>query len=202
MNADMDLFSEPRLHETLKKNKDRPPRELLAAVKQEIDIFADGAEQADDITMLALEIDHYSEAVQSIGPVMNEFIFEACNEKLNEVISFVNSQLERNNCPVELQSQIDIAVEEIFVNIAKYAYAPGSGNVLIGIAVGKAAVIKFEDSGLPYNPLEHIAPDLDKPLEERKVGGLGIFFVKQIMDTLTYKRTDNKNILTMTKKIS
>ena len=133
---------------------------------------------------------------------MKELTVAASLENLDKVIDFVNTELERKSCPPALMNQIDLAVEEIFVNIANYAYAPASGSVVINIAIEEDAVIRFEDTGKFFNPLQHPDPDLDKPLMEREIGGLGILFVKKTMDKVDYSRTDNKNILTMTKRLT
>ena len=132
---------------------------------------------------------------------MKELVVEARLECLNDVISFVNEELERNHCPPEPQGSIVLAVEEIFVNIAHYAYQPGSGSAAINITVSEEAVIKFEDTGRAYNPLERPDPDVNLPIMEREIGGLGIFIVKTIMDKVDYMRQDNKNVLILTKKI-
>jgi len=117
-----------------------------------------------------------------------------------KVMEFVESELTNCNYPDELWSEIIIAVEEIFINIATYAYNPEhNGNVKISVAVDKKVVIQFEDSGRPFNPLEADAPDLDGPIKERKIGGLGIHFVKNMMDDARYTYTDGKNILTIIK---
>ena len=132
---------------------------------------------------------------------MKKLIVEASLNNLEKVMSFVNSSLEEHNCEPELLSQIGIAVEEIFINIAKYAYKPGNGDVVVSIVIGKEIAIRFEDTGKPYNPLERTDPDLLKPLMERKIGGLGIYLTKKLMDKVTYSRVDNANVLTMTKII-
>ena len=193
MNTDNDLFSDERLLDALNKYIDYPPMELLPAIKREICQFANGAEQADDITMLALKVNSTPG-----GCFRKELIVEARIDNLDEVLDFVNDALDRHDCPSSMQNQIDIAVEEIFVNIARYAYEPQCGNVAIYIFVGEEIVIRFEDSGKPYNPLEQADPDLDKPLNKRKIGGLGIFLVKQLMEKVVYTRVDNKNVLTIT----
>ncbi len=90
-------------------------------------------------------------------------------------------------------------MEEIFVNIASYAYSPGNGNAVIFISVTDQIVIRFEDTGKPYNPLAKPEPDLDKPLMDRDIGGLGVFLVKKLMDNVEYTRVGNKNVLVMTK---
>jgi sigma-B regulation protein RsbU (phosphoserine phosphatase) len=190
------------LHEALKKYRDCHPKELLYAIKREIENFADGADQADDITMVALEIDSYSKSDHMAKPDMKELTFEASIDKLEEVIDFVNSELKRINCPQELQSQIELAVDEVFTNIVNYAYKPATGKAVIGIAVGNEVTLRFEDSGKPYNLLEEAPPDLTKPLMEREIGGLGVFLVKKFMNTINYTRLGDKNILVMTKRIS
>jgi anti-sigma regulatory factor (Ser/Thr protein kinase) len=135
------------------------------------------------------------------APAAKELRIEARVDRLDEVLNFINSELERRACPPEPQDEINCAAEEIFVNIAKYAYTPAAGTALVSIDAGDDFVIRFEDSGRPFNPLESPAPDLDKPLMERKIGGLGIYLVKKLMDTVNYTRVDGKNVLVMSKKI-
>ena len=192
VNAGFELFSEARLLEALNRYNDRPPKELLDAIKQEIDNFADGAEQADDIAMLALKINETG---------CKKITVKAAIDNLRTAIDFLNAELERHKCPPDLQSQIDVAAEEIFTNIANYSYRPGGGDITIGVSAGDEAVIRFEDAGRSYNPLEQASPDLDKPLPERDIGGLGVFLVRQLMDEVEYKRVDNKNVLVMKKKL-
>jgi len=125
---------------------------------------------------------------------------KASTEFSKTVMDFVNVELDRNDFPAKLQPEILIAVEEIFVNIAKYAYKPAQeGNVKLSVAIGEKAVIQFEDTGVPFNPLASSEPDLSVPIMERKIGGLGIHFVKNMMDEVEYRHTDGKNIITITK---
>jgi sigma-B regulation protein RsbU (phosphoserine phosphatase) len=206
MNQQGELFSEQRLAEILNKNRDVSPKKLLRAVKTEIDNFCDGAKQTDDITMLALQITEDREEVgivefsfpESDNPA-KELNVEAKLENFVRVMDFIDSELERFGYPLTLKNEINIAVEEIFINIADYAYEPVSGNVNISISVTDKAIIKFEDTGKPYNPLEQKNPDLEKSPEEREIGGLGIFLVRNLMDTVEYTRFDGRNILVMTK---
>jgi sigma-B regulation protein RsbU (phosphoserine phosphatase) len=191
LNKDNELFSEQRLLEALNRYGDYLPRELLPAVKQEVDSFAGETEQADDITMLALKVNTITERYAKKLEV------EADIENLDAVLDFINAEL--LNCPQELRNDIDVAVEEIFVNIANYAYKPDKGDVAVYISTRQKISIKFEDKGRAYNPLEQDEPDLDKPLMERKIGGLGVFLVKKLMDDIEYARIENKNILIMTK---
>jgi sigma-B regulation protein RsbU (phosphoserine phosphatase) len=191
MNKDNELFSEQRLLEVLSKYEDYSPRELLHVVKQEIDSFAGEAEQADDITMLALKVNDITEKHTK------KLEIEAAIKNLDAVLDFINAEL--LDYTPELRNDIDVAVEEIFVNIANYAYKPGKGKVTIFISVGQKITIKIEDNGKEYNPLEHKEPDLNKPLMEREIGGLGIFMVKKLVDNVEYMRIENKNILIITK---
>ncbi|WP_022761184.1 ATP-binding protein [Butyrivibrio sp. AD3002] len=131
---------------------------------------------------------------------MKEITLEAKVEKLNDLLAIVDEELENAGCTMKVQMQIDVAVEEIFVNIASYAYSDGSGDATILIDVDQnasKATITFIDSGFAYNPLEREDPDTTLSAEERKIGGLGIFIVKKSMDEVSYKREDNKNIFTI-----
>ena len=117
---------------------------------------------------------------------------------LERVTAFIDEQLEAADCPVKTQMQIELAVEEIFVNIANYAYPPGEGVVSISAEIaGGTAVITFEDKGVPYDPLEKTDPDINLSAEQREIGGLGIFMVKKSMDDVRYEYRDGMNILTL-----
>jgi anti-sigma regulatory factor (Ser/Thr protein kinase) len=98
-------------------------------------------------------------------------------------------------------NQINLAVEEVFINIANYAYSPKKGSAVISISAGKDIQLKFEDSGKAYNPLAQAIPDFEKPSTEREIGGLGVFLVKKYMDTVDYARIDDKNVLSMSKRL-
>ena len=128
---------------------------------------------------------------------MKELSIDAKAENLGEVLEFVEGELE--DAPMKLQTQVAIAVEEVFVNIASYAYSPEVGEAIIRIAVDDEIVIEFEDKGIPYNPLEKTDPDTTRSAEDREIGGLGIFMVKKTMDTVEYRREGDKNILTIRK---
>ena len=121
-----------------------------------------------------------------------------------EVISFIDRQLEAAECPAKIQMQIDLAVEEVFVNISDYAYTSEKGTALIRVELSgdpASVTITFEDSGIPYDPLAREDPDITLPIRERTIGGLGIFLVKKIMDEVTYEYRDGKNILSLKKNL-
>ena len=127
---------------------------------------------------------------------------KAETDSLDKVTEFIDEQLEAADCSMKAQMQIELAVEEIFVNIAHYAYTPNIG--MAGITVetqGDSVLITFEDSGVPYDPLAKEDPDVTLSAQDRRVGGLGIFMVKKSMDDVRYAYIDGKNILTLEKKL-
>ena len=133
---------------------------------------------------------------------MKEMTIAATVENIDVVTDFVNEQLEALDCPMKAQMQIDIAIDELFGNIAHYAYAPETGEATVQVDIDDGmAAITFIDSGVPYNPLTAAAPDTSLSAEERSIGGLGIFMVKKSMDEISYLYEDGKNKLTICKKI-
>ena len=133
---------------------------------------------------------------------MKELTIEARAENLNTVLAFLDEQLELNDCPMKVQMQMDIAVEELFVNIAYYAYQPSVGMATIQIDFTddpKTVHVTFIDRGIPYDPVAKEDPDVTLSAEERKIGGLGIYMVKKSMDAMEYQRKDDQNILTIRK---
>ena len=124
-------------------------------------------------------------------------------ERLPEVLSFIEEQLEQLLCPLKAQMEISVAAEEVYVNIASYAYAPDTGTATVRMACTEdhsAVTLTFLDSGIPFNPLEREDPDLSLPVEEREIGGLGIFMVRKLTDGINYEYADGKNILTVMKR--
>ena len=135
---------------------------------------------------------------------LHELEIEAVTENLPDVQLFVEERLNATDCPVKAQMQIALAVEEIFVNIANYAYAPDKGKATVRVEVTEDPVrveITFIDGGMPYDPLAKQDPDVTKKAEERQIGGLGIFLTKKVMDDVVYEYKDNKNILTLKKDL-
>ena len=133
---------------------------------------------------------------------MEKITVKAVTENLDTVNEMIDRVLEENECPVKAQMQIDVAVEEIYVNIASYAYPPGNGTATVSIEIlddPKRAVITFIDSGTPYDPLKKPDPDITLGVEERQIGGLGIYMVKKSMDDTKYSHDDGQNVFTITK---
>ena len=134
---------------------------------------------------------------------VRELLIEADKEKLPEVSDFLEGYLEELGCPMATIIQTSVAVEEIFVNIASYAYGEDGGDVRFTLDVpeeGNGIVITVRDSGMPYDPLSREDPDVTLPAEQRSVGGLGIYMVKQSMDELSYAYEDGQNVLTMVRR--
>ena len=135
---------------------------------------------------------------------MKEMTIEAKTENLPVVTAWIEKALEEIDCPLKAQMQIDVAIDELFGNIARYAYAPGTGEATIRFtfdADTRTVSISFLDSGIPFDPLSQAAPDINAPAEERAVGGLGIYLVRKTMDRVDYRYADGKNILTIQKCI-
>lgn len=134
----------------------------------------------------------------------NELEIEAATENLQAVMDFVDARLDAVDCPVKSKMQLDLAVEEIYINIARYAYAPGRGRATVRVEVSGEPVtvaITFIDRGVPYDPLKKEDPDVTLSAEERKIGGLGIFMTKKMMDDISYEYKNGQNILTLKKTI-
>lgn len=135
---------------------------------------------------------------------VNELLLEAEDENLEEVQAFVDERLETLDCPMRTQMAIAVAVEELFINIAHYAYAPEHGMAVIRAVADKqppALTVTFRDWGVPYDPLAKADPDVTLSAAERKIGGLGIYMVKKSMSDMSYVYRDGQNVLTIRKKI-
>lgn len=135
---------------------------------------------------------------------MQELVLDAIAENIPVVTAWVDKQLEQIDCPMKAQMQIDIAIDELFSNIAFYAYKPQTGSATVRLEVlenPKAVLITFIDQGIPYDPLAKEDPNTKLSVEEREAGGLGILMVKKTMDEVFYEYKDGQNILTIKKNI-
>ena len=133
---------------------------------------------------------------------MKELTIEAKIENIPEVTAFVDEQLEAHGCSMKAQMQIDIAIDELFSNIARYAYQSDTGSATVRVEIREdplSVVITFIDNGIPYDPLKKEDPDVTLSAEERGIGGLGIYMVKKSMDELSYEYKDGQNVLTIRK---
>ena len=133
---------------------------------------------------------------------MERITVEAATDNLQQVIDFTTEQLEAHDCPMKAVMQMELVVEEIFVNVSSYAYEPETGDVTICVEFAdnpSAVEITFIDGGKPYNPLEKDDPDTTLGIDEREIGGLGIFLVKKNVNDISYEYADGKNILRVKK---
>ena len=128
-----------------------------------------------------------------------ELSVEAKLENYDMVMKFIDSGI--CDCPDDIKYQVQIAVDEIYSNIVQYAYHHETGLVKIRLSVVNDVVLEFEDNGISYNPLNEKKPDISLSAEEREIGGLGVFLVKELMDSVEYKRIRDKNLLILRKKI-
>ena len=193
-NTENTLYGEQRLIEFMNRNASMEATQLLPALKGDIDQFVGDAPQFDDITMLMLD---YKPAAP-----MAEKTFPAKTDALPDVLGYVEQALEQFGCPMKTQMAICVALEEVFVNVAHYAYGEGEGDMTLGIGFRDGTVtFRMTDKGVPFDPLQKPDPDITLSAEEREIGGLGIFIAKKTMDTIGYTYENGENILTMTKKL-
>ncbi len=197
INGNEEAFGMDRLLEALNASPHAAPEELLHNMTAAISDYAGDVAQFDDITMLALQYHGQRSHLRTLR-------IEADTENLGEVTEWVEEMLVILDVPPKTRMQILLAVEEIFVNIARYAYAPGVGDAVIRIGYDMdtdTVRLTFLDAGTPYNPLEREDPNTKLSAKEREVGGLGIYLVKETMDNVEYLHNVTYNILTIEKKI-
>ncbi len=136
---------------------------------------------------------------------MKELTLEAVVENIPVVTEFVEEQLTAIDCPMKIQYQIDIAIDELFGNIANYAYKNGTGPATVRVEVVDEPLsvwITFIDNGIPYDPLSVKSPDVTLSADDRPIGGLGIHIVKNSMDDICYEYKDGHNILKIKKNLA
>ena len=200
MSTSEELYGEERLEQLVNEHYTLHPRALVDAVRHSVSVHAEGAEQSDDITILALEVGVPPEITVTLT-------VPALLEELPHVNNFIHAELDRRLCPKRTQNQLDIAVEELFVNVAHYAYPdatpdnPGSVRVSYTYSAEPPSIrVDISDDGIPYNPLDK--PDAVTPSDIMQVpiGGLGILMAKRSVDEMRYERVDDANVVTIIKK--
>lgn len=186
------MFGLDNMIKSLNKVKESSCTGILNSMKNDVDKFVNGAVQFDDLTMLCFEYIGKSK-------IKRKQVFKADVLELDNVLSYVHSIVDKKISKKQ-SMKLDVVIEEIFVNIAKYAY-DDTGDVLIEVLFDKnKLILTFVDEGNPFNPLEKDDPDTSLSSDERQIGGLGIFMVKKMMDKVKYEYKDNKNILIVEKK--
>ena len=198
-NVDNKLYGEERLLAFMNRNSDMNAITLLPALKANIDEFVGEAPQFDDITMLMFDYKPKKGSER-----MTRKTFPAKTEALSDVLGFVDQMLDSFECPMKIQTAVCVAIEEVAVNVAHYAYGDGEGDMTLGIGFdeeSRTITFRMTDKGIPFDPLKKPDPDITLSAEEREIGGLGIFITKKTMDSVTYTYKNSENILTMMKKI-
>ena len=198
-NTENELYGEDRLAKFMNQNASVEATKLLPALKANIDEFVGEAPQFDDITMLMLDY-----KPQKGGERMTKKTFPAKTEALSDVLGFVEQTLESFDCPMKIQMAVCVAIEEVFVNVAHYAYPDSQGDMTLAIGFdedSRTASFCMMDQGTPFDPLKKPDPDITLSVEEREIGGLGIYIAKKTMDSISYAYENGQNILTMTKTI-
>ncbi|MBQ0125316.1 MAG: SpoIIE family protein phosphatase [Clostridiales bacterium] len=196
-NKDNELYGEERLLAAINAQEFCDMHALVKYVKADVDAFVGDAPQFDDLTMVALKY-------IGTNPSPSISFEKAAISDISAITEFMEAELEKIDCPMKTVIQVNIAIDELYSNIVKYAYpkAPGPAKVeLIETSEPHAIKIRFTDDGVPYNPLTKEDPDITLSAEERNIGGLGIFMVKKSMDDMHYEYKDGKNILTITKNL-
>ena len=198
-NAENILYGEDRLLTFMNQNASLEATDLLPALKNNIDEFVGTAPQFDDITMLMFDY-----KPKKSGECMTSKTFPAKIDALADVLAFVEETLESVDCPMKTQTAVCVAIEEVFVNIAHYAYPEGDGDMTLQIGFDtetRLVTFRMADQGIPFDPLEKPDPDITLAADQREIGGLGIFIAKKTMDSLRYTYENGENILTMIKKL-
>ena len=198
INSVTEQYGTDRMIRALSAAGDGTLQEALSAVKKDLAAFVGEEDQFDDITMLNFTYYGPEKAVSGTDTLT----VEAKRENLAQVLTRVERNLKEAGASVRVLNQILVAVEEIYINIASYAYASGTGDAVVSMAVeGGITEIVFRDRGVPFDPLAKTDPDVTLSAAERPIGGLGIYMVKKTMDEVKYRYEDGENILTIRKKL-
>ena len=176
-----------------------PPEKAFEIIKD----LAEKGKLDKDIVQSFYESNAWNRSLEST--MIKEITMDAVKDNLDSALIFINNYLDESGCSDKNKMQIDLAAEELFVNIAMYSYAPKKGSVTIKIGLSEdhsQVSITFTDAGTPYDPLSREDPDVTLPGEERLIGGLGIFLIKNYMDDVRYKFADGQNHLTIVKNLT
>ena len=187
INSEKAPYGMKRLESVLAKNSEKAPSELLPLVKADVDAFVGDADQFDDITMLCVEFKGNGRKAEiSLTPDA---------ESVKTVAEFLDTTLEAWEIPMKVVSKLQIVADEIYSNIVRYSQAKNAK--VIAVQNGTVLSLRFEDDGKPYDPTTAAEPDITASAEEREIGGLGIFIVRNMMDSMDYRYKDGHNVLTL-----
>ena len=203
-NINNEMYKETRLHDCLNNIKETEAIKIAQKVKKSIQEFTESAPQSDDITMLIFKYIGGANEINGVNEVNNMKTFSqfVTQENYKTFYTWLHDACREWNINDNLTNKLDMCAEEIFANVAFYAYPEKNG--IIDVTLNKSGnniIFEFKDGGIAYNPLEKPDPDITLPPEERPLGGLGIFMVKSMADNIYYKRENDKNILTLVFKL-
>ena len=198
MNRERQQFGLERVRSVLERAGGDSSEELVERMKQEVVMFCRGAEQSDDLTLLAIR---YEKATRKL--VLEERL-QLTNDvrQVKDLNAFVEQVMERLQVRPDMKKKVKLAVEEAVVNVMNYAYPTDmSGGIGIeATADGQWLRFVITDSGVAFDPTEKEKADTTLSAEDRPVGGMGILLVRELMDSINYERADGKNVLTLSKK--
>ena len=199
MNKQHQLFGADRMMRLLNSSADLSPQQLVEAMTNEVHVFAEGTEQSDDLTMLAIR---YTPK-QFESTFQKELTLKNDTRQVPQLNSFIKSVAKQLELDTTQARQLQLGVEEAVVNVMSYAYPPDTkGDITIkALSDGQKLKIQIVDSGVAFDPTETERIDTTLSADERQIGGLGIFLIRELMDTINYERRDGKNILTMEKRV-
>lgn len=191
-------YGNDRLEKYLAAHTGLHPRALVEGLRSDVAAWAEGTEQSDDITMVCIEYGVAPEVSASIT-------VQASLDQLGRVMSFVHTELGKRLCPIGAQNKLDIALEELFVNVCNYAYAgqdePGTATISYVYTPRPASMtIQIEDTGVPFDPLTRSDPSMPTRAADVPIGGLGIMMTKRSVDDISYMRDGNRNVIAFTKR--
>ncbi|MCL2066117.1 MAG: SpoIIE family protein phosphatase [Treponema sp.] len=190
------FYGVKRLLDFMNGNTGLSCKKIIPALLADIHEYSSGVEQYDDITMLMLRLDREKH--------MRYITLAADQREIDKLMDFLGHDLNEGSCPQKVRCLIELAAEEVFVNIINYAYQSYAGEIKIGSGIQRIEektvfTVTFADHGEPFNPLEHQDPDLSVPIEQREIGGLGVLMVKRTMDTISYEYDEGVNRLLIKK---
>ena len=195
-SVNKELYGDDRLYNYLNSNINKTLNDTIKDLKMDIDNFVGEEKQFDDITMLELLFKDYKKETKE------EKKFKADISNLDDVLSYLDDYVNKYNVSQKIIKQMELVVEELFVNVCSYAYEKGKGYFNLSLSYSNDIFeMIIEDEGIKFNPLKRIDPDITLSSEDRSIGGLGILLVKKNMDNIKYKRNDNKNILVLEKSV-
>ncbi len=202
-NSDHNQYGEKRLLEIIGKTKGLTTREAIDTIHNDVLTFVNGAEQSDDMTMMAIQFTHTIVCSEDYADLNTKSITLPNDvQTIPQLAEFIDQIADSNGINPSVTMSLNLAMEEAVVNVMKYAYPEGTGDIDISATVNNDIILfTVTDSGVAFDPTGVNEPEIDKPAEDRPIGGLGIHLVRQIMDSVSYERKDGKNILSLRKKI-